>query len=154
MVVKYDVFISAFLSKIKEYEFLRMEPSDRDSIVNGYLKRVCARFNHVCVYDISDFDDVAQTVDIGGDSVQKISDIELNEIVDIVSEGMLVQWMKQYQYSAENLRNTLNTADFTSYSPSELLHRMTAAYNQCKEDFSNMMMEYSYCHGDLTSLHT
>ena len=78
---------------------------------------------------------------------------DLDEIVEIVSEGMLVQWMKPYTYKQENLESVLNTRDFTTYSPSELLLRISATYAAVRKDFTNMMREYSYNHGDLSSLH-
>ena len=78
---------------------------------------------------------------------------DLDEIIDIVSEGMLVQWMKPYTYKQENLESVLNTRDFTTYSPSELLMRISDAYAAAKKDYTNMMREYSYNHGDLTDLH-
>jgi hypothetical protein len=55
---------------------------------------------------------------------------------------MLVQWMKPYMYKAENLENVLNTKDFISYSPAELLLRIVNAYNMAKRDYTRMMREY------------
>ena len=81
------------------------------------------------------------------------TDEDLDEIADIVSEGMLVQWMKPYTYKQESLESVLNTKDFTTYSPAELLMRIGNAYAAARKDFTNMMREYSYNHGDLTDLH-
>ena len=78
---------------------------------------------------------------------------ELDEIADIVSEGMVVQWMKPYTYKQENLENMLNTADFSAYSPAELLKRVVNAYDMCRDHFIQAVREYSYRHGDLTDLH-
>ena len=82
-----------------------------------------------------------------------IPEKDLDEISDIISEGMLVQWMKPYMYKQENYENMINTTDYSGYSPAELLNRITAAYKMCKRDFSNMMKDYSYNHGDLSELH-
>ena len=148
MIVSYDVFTEAFLSKITEYNFCRLSESNRQAIVDGYMKRACAQFSQVCKYDIIHGDDNARQFDMG-----TISAWELDEIVDIVSEGMLVQWMKPYTYKQENIENMLNTTDYSAYSPAELLHRIVEAYKMCKRDFTNMKREYSYRHGDLTDLH-
>lgn len=147
MGVSYDLFTSAFLGKVTEYDFIPLEQHDRNSIVDGYMKRSCAHFNKLCKYDLLSRDDAVREFDA------TIPDDEVDEIVDIVSEGMLVQWMKPYFYCADNLENVLNTADFSAYSPAELLYRITNAYNQAKRDFTNMMREYSYNHGDLSDLH-
>lgn len=110
------------------------------------MKRACAQFNKICKYDLVAGDDAVRELKA------TIPDDEIDEIVDIVSEGMLVQWMKPYFYRADNLENVLNTADFSQYSPAELLYRLTNAYNTSKKDFTNMMREYSYNHGDLSDL--
>jgi HD superfamily phosphohydrolase len=148
MIVSYDLFTKAFLAKVTEYNFMRMYKHNRQELVDGYMKRACARFNEVCVHDLTAMDDTTREF-----TVDDMPAWELDEIVDIVSDGMLEQWFRQHMYKQENLENLLNTSDFTSYSPAELTYRITNAYNVCKKDFVNRMREYSYRHGDLTKLH-
>ena len=146
MGVSYDLFTAAFLGKVTEYDFIPLEQYNRNSIVDGYMVRACAQFNKICKYDLLARDDAVR------EFMTDIPDDEIDEIVDIVSECMLVQWMKPYMYRADNLENVLNTADFSAYSPAELLYRITSAYKMAKRDFTNMMREYSYNHGDLSDL--
>lgn len=148
MTVSYDRFTSAFLAKVTEYNFVWMSEENREALVDSYMKRACAQFSEVCKFDISAWDDETRTFTLDG-----IKDVELEEIIDIVTEGMLLQWMKQYVYAGENLKNMLNTSDFSSYSPAELLYRIKSAYEMCRKDFTRMVREYSYRHGDLTDLH-
>lgn len=147
MSVSYDIFTSYFLDKVEEYKFIKLPEENRIQTVDGYMKRACSQFKRICKYDIV----------TGDDNVREFSaDIpaeDINEIADIISEGMLVQWMKPYVYKQENYENMLNTTDYSGYSPAELLNRITVAYKMCKKDFSNMMKEYSYNHGDLSELH-
>lgn len=147
MGIPYDVFIEAFLGKVTEYDFIRLDEYDRNNIVDGYMKRACSQFNNICKYDLTNRDDLIRrfNIDIASD--------ELDEIVDIVSEGMLVQWMKPYVFKQDNLSQLLNTRDFTSYSPAELFRQISNAYNSVSKNFTGMMREYSYNHGDLTELH-
>lgn len=146
MGVSYDMFTGAFLSKVTEYDFLRLDLHTRTHEIDGYMERACAQFNKICQYDLLARDDMIREFDVD------IPDEDIDEIVDIVSEGMLVQWMKPYFYRADNLMNIINTPDFSAYSPAELLYRITNAYDMAKRDFSNMMKEYSYNHGDLSDL--
>lgn len=146
MSVSYNLFTAAFLGKVTEYDFIKLDDYDRNSTVDGYMKRACAQFNKICKYDLVTGDDAVRELQT------TIPDDEIDEIIDIVSEGMLVQWMKPYFYRADNLENVLNTSDFSQYSPAELLYRLTNAYNTSKKDFTNMMREYSYNHGDLSDL--
>lgn len=148
MTVSYDEFTSAFLDKITEYNFLRMDEEDADRIVDGYRKRACAQFSEVCKYDIAHGDNKRRCYTLNG-----ATEDEVEEIIDIVTEGMLVQWFKQHMYQQSNLELALNTADFLSYSPAELTYRLTNAYKATKREFVVRMREYSFRHGDLTTLH-
>lgn len=148
MSVSYDRFTEAFLSKITEYDFIRLDQHERNETIDGYMKRAIAAFKKICKYDLTTTaDDIVREFDV------EIPEEDLDEIVDIISEGMLVQWLKPYTYRQENLENALNTRDFTTYSPAELLMRIGNAHATAKKDFTNMMREYSYNHGDLTALH-
>lgn len=148
MSVPYDRFTEAFLSKISEYNFVNMDAFSRTSTIDAYMKRAISSFRRICKYDLST---------TGDDRIREfnveIPDDDLDEIADIVSEGMVVQWMKPYTYRQENLELVLNTKDFTTYSPAELLNRISGVYAKSQRDFVNMMREYSYSHGDLTDLH-
>ena len=147
MSVSYDVFAGAFLSKITEYTFIQLTEENRTAIVDGFLKRAVQKFAKVCKYNLLECNDETRVflADIPAD--------ELDEIVDIVSEGMLEQWMKPYVYRQENLENLLNSRDFTTYSPAELLLRVGNAHAKVQKDYTNMIREYSYNHGDLSDLH-
>lgn len=151
MSVPYDVFAGSFLNKITEFNLLDLVNGgfsrEATDIVDGYLRRALVQFNGVCKHDLSVRDDEERVL---------LADIpidELDEIVDIVSEGMLVQWMKPYVYRQENLESVLNTRDFTTYSPAELLLRISGVYASVQRDYTQMIREYSYNHGDLTDLH-
>lgn len=148
MAVSYDVFINTFLSKITEYEFIKLDDKSAEEILDGFLKRAVSEFKAVCKYDlVNTRNDVLREFDI------EISDSDLDEIADIISEGMVVQWLKGYVNRQENLENVMNTRDFITYSPAELLMRVGNAYTQAKKDYTQMIREYSYVHGDLTTLH-
>lgn len=148
MTVSYDVFVDAFLNKMTEYRFPRMSMESRQNIVDGYMKRACSQFGEVCKYDIMNGDDNDRTF-----TFDVITDGELTEIVDIVSEGMLVQWMKPYMYMQNNLETLIVTKDHSFHSQAELLHRVTAVYSMCERNFVRRIKDYSYRHGDLTDLH-
>lgn len=148
MGIPYDVFAGAFLSKITEFEFLQLAEEDRTSIVDGYMKRAISAFRKNCKYDLtSTADDALREFSVN------IADADIDELVDIISEGMVMQWLKPYVYKQELLENVLNTRDFTTYSPAELLLRVGNAYAKAQKDYTQMIREYSYNHGDLSDLH-
>ena len=148
MGVPYDVFAGAFLAKISEYSFLSLAEEDRTEMVDGFMKRALSAFRKNCKYDLfTTGDDITRTFSVD------IPEADLTEIADIVSEGMVSQWLKPYVNKQENLENVLNTKDFSTYSPAELLMRVGNAYAKVQKDYTNMIREYSYNHGDLSDLH-
>lgn len=148
MSVSYDLFTEAFLSKITEYEFIQLTEDDRTATVDSYMKRALSAFRKNCKYDFfTTGDGELREFDV------EVSDDDLIEIVDIVSEGMIVEWMKPYTYRQELLENAINTRDYSLYSPAELLHRVGSAYAKVQKDFIQKIREYSYNHGNLTELH-
>lgn len=148
MSVSYDVFIGSFLEKITDRGLLTLESLDRDATVIGFMKRSINGFKNVCKYDL-----VTTSDDIVKEFYVDIPEHELIDIADIISEGMVVQWLKPYVYNQELLENSINTRDFSTYSPAELLMRVGNAYKVAKKDYINMIREYSYNSGDLTKLH-
>lgn len=148
MSIPYDTFIGAFLGKITEYELNALPEVARDETVYGYMRRAISGFKKNCKYDLTttrNETDKVFNVDI--------PDEDIDDIVDIVSEGMVVQWLKPYVYKQELLENAINTRDFTTYSPAELLMRVGNAYDKAQKDYLQMIREYSYNHGDLSDLH-
>ena len=148
MTISYDVFAKDFLQKVTEYVFLRIQENTRQEIVDQYMKHAVQQFSMVHPGVVQEIDDEHRQI-----QARIETNIDRDEFIDIVTEGMLVQWMKPYMYKQENLENMLNSTDFTSYSPAELLYRMKSAYEMCKTDFTNRVRKYSYDHGDLTDLH-
>lgn len=148
MNIPYDLFTEAFLAKVTEYDLPSLDDLTRDDVADGFMKRALVPFRKNCKYDLLG----TQDDDARGFSVD-IPVADLYEIVDIVSEGMIVQWLKPYVYKQELLENVLNTRDFSTFSPAELLHRVSETYEKSKKDYTNMIREYSYNHGDLTDLH-
>lgn len=148
MGVSYDLFTGAFLAKISEFDFIQLEEDNRVAIVDGYMKRALVAFRKNCKYDLfTTGNDAERTFNID------ISAEDIDELADIVSDGMVVQWLKPFVYKQELLENVLNTRDFTTYSPAELLMRVGNAYSKAQKDYTQKIREYSFNHGDLSDLH-
>ena len=146
MAISYDVFAKGFLSKVTDYDLANLAQDVRTETVDGYMKMACSRFNKICKYSLINGDDEKR--ELPGD----IPAEEYDTIVDIVSEGMVVMWLKPYTYRAENLENILNTRDIFAYSPAELLRQVSGVYDKARKEFVAMMRQYSYDYGDLTNL--
>ena len=140
----YKAFIDTFLDKISDYKLLNYEDYLVDELAVGYMKRVCTKFDKICQADLSQQDD---------NEYAFLSDEIDDEIIDIVTDGMVVEWLRQHVNNSDNLENILNTKDFTMYSSKNLLAEIKALYQDEQKAFTNSMREYSYNHGDLSNLH-
>lgn len=149
MRLSYDLITAAFLAKINEYDFLQMKREEAQDTIDGYLKAAVSAFRKNCLYDLFTTAD-----DTEREFAVDIADDDVDELVEILSEGMVVQWMKPFLYRQETLENLMNTRDFTLYSPANLLSKIGEAYKQVRKDYTQMIREYSYNHGALTELHT
>ena len=148
MALSYDTFTAAFLSKVTSFDFIDMTDEMIQSNIDGYMKRAMTECKFVSQYDFSStINDEERQYDID------VKEEDVDEIVEIITNGMVVQWLKPYLNRQEILENVLNTRDFTTYSPAELLNRVSAAYRNAQKDFRDSIREYSYNHGDLTVLH-
>ena len=140
----YKAFIDTFLDKISDYKLLNYEDYLVDELAVGYMKRVCTKFDKICQADLSQQDD---------NEYAFLSDEIDDEIIDIVTDGMVVEGLRQYVNNSDNLENILNTNDFKMYSSKNLLAEIKSLYQDEQKAFTNSMREYSYNHGDLSNLH-
>lgn len=148
MKLSYEDVTESFLNKIREFEFLKIDEDDRQAIVDGYMKRSVANCKKsILNYNLSLYDDDFREFS------DEIEDEDIDDLLEIITEGMVVQWLKPYVFTQENLENVLNTRDYSQYSPAELLKQVTATYRRAQKDFTQLAREYSYNHGDLTELH-
>lgn len=152
MTVTYDTFTEAFLSKITEYEFIKMSDSERESVVDGYMKKSISAFRPFCNHPIV-ANDYEREYLIGDEISGEITDAEFDEILDIIAEGMVLQWFKTYLNRQEVLENAITTREYSVFSPAELQKQIRLTYTEESNAHMQMMREYSFNHGDLTRLH-
>ena len=148
MNLSYDTFTAAFLAKVSEYDLLEMQSVERQEVIDGYLKAAVSMFRKNCKYDLFTTQD-----DVERQFAVDVAEDDADELVDIISQGMVMQWMRPFLFRQENLENLLNTRDFTLYSPANMLLRIGEAYKNVSKEYTQMIREYSYNHGDLSVLH-
>lgn len=150
MTIPYDDIIIEFLRKITEFDFLNMDELDSSDIIDSYIVKAVSNstFKKSVGYNfMSGADEESRSFEVD------IDEGSVHEIIDIITESMVVYWLKPFVYQQDLLRNVINTRDFSVYSPAELLMRVGNAYSKAQKDYTQMIREYSYNHGNLTSLH-
>lgn len=142
MATRYMDIYDCFLGKISDYDFIHLNEFTQCSLLYGYLKSAIADFEDICKKDLSDRDD-----DFGQFNV----DLSAKEI-EILATGMVVHWLEPRVLNTENLRNVLNTKDYSTFSPANLLEQMQAVLASMKKHFRYMLVRYSYLKSDIRTM--
>lgn len=142
MATQYSDVYNTFLGKITDYELPKFDDVDKEEIIYGFMKSACTKFKRVCVVDLYDRDETLKQFN------QSLDD----EIIDIVTEVMIVEWLKPKVLSSENLKNCLSTKDFSLFSPANLLKESRETLELCKKEATKLINNYSFANADFTKL--
>lgn len=164
MSVAFDTFIDAFLNKITSYDYVNMEEDAFYNQVYRFLFGACSDFEMVfwrrTGLSFSDRDEASQCFNWDLSLKRYLTDyradcVTLDEVVDIVSEGMVLRWLKSFLFSGDSLDlgNFLQTKDFIPYSPSNFLSSLRGLYNETQDNYRRLLNDFSYNHGELNTLH-
>ena len=134
MPTPYSDIHQAAIQKISAYGLLDFQPSDRETILNNYLKSAIVDFSRVCKVDLSDRDEV----------LAQFNNTLDDEIIEILATGEAYYWVKPKVANEENFYNLMNAGDYSFFSPANLLDKMIAMQQMMEKDFRKKIMSYSY----------
>lgn len=141
MATAFSKVYESFLDKVTDYDLAEMTVESADAIMHSLLNYAIVRFSESCKKDLSQVTAEDEFVE----------DLSLTEI-DILGEGMVVAWLKPYHNNYDLLHNSLNTKDFTTFSPANLLDKINDAYKMARANFIARIKEYSYIQNDVGDL--
>ena len=140
MATEFDTVYGAFLAKVSDFDLADMTEDDAKVVMGDLLKQALGKFSESCKKNLTDTDESGFTADL--------TDFE----IDIISELMVEAWFKPKLYNLDLLRNKLNTKDFTTFSPANLLDKMREAYEQAHKRARSMINEYSFRENNIGEL--
>lgn len=132
----YEDIYESFLSKINDIDLANYSNDDLEKQLDLYLGQAISDFFDYCIKDLSDRDKDKKCFNVTLDDRE----------IDILSEFMVVRWLYPILNNLENLRNTLNTSDFSIYSPANLLEKIEQRYSSARMKARSMMNEYYLIH--------
>ena len=135
----YLEIIEVFLNKITDMDLPRFDDLIRESIIIGYMKSACTKFAKVCEVDLYNRNDVEKC----------FNSVLDDEIIDIITENMLVEWLKPKVLFTDNLSNVLNTKDFSMYSPANMLKELRETLTYLKKSARGLINNYSFAHSEV-----
>jgi len=62
----------------------------------------------------------------------------------ILAHGMVLSWTSQALRSEDNIKNTMTTRDYTSYSPANFINSLMELRNQSKKELEEKTIDYTY----------
>nr|DAZ66733.1 MAG TPA: hypothetical protein [Caudoviricetes sp.] len=144
MATPYSKIYEAFVFKVKAYDLLMLLEEDREDILYLYMISVCRKVaKTVKTYaNLADRDDEVKEFQTELD----------DDMIDIIAECMITEWLKPQMYSDELLESRLNTKDFTEYSPAKLIEQMRYVYEMSKKESRVAINNYTFSHGDIAEL--
>jgi hypothetical protein len=142
MATPYNTIYNQFLDRVTDYDLLQLTYNDKESFLYGLMVKSCAKFNKICVYNLSNRDDSTKQFDV---------DLQEDDI-DIIVTGMIVEWIKPRYYLNENLKNGISTKDFSIFSPANLLSQIRDTYVETRNEFNSLMNSYSFMHSNIGDL--
>lgn len=143
MATTYSEIFASFKDDITDTDLILLSEDLQDETLISLLNKSITKCERICSVNMSR-DDVTQTFE---------NDIP-NEVIDIIVEWMTVFWLKPYLNNMENLRNALNTKDFTFFSSANLLEKISNRYELARKHARSLTNEYSFIYADMSGLKT
>ena len=128
----YTEVIDNFTKMITEYKFTKLLEEERDDWVISLMNSALAKFAITNPEKLSPRDDTEFENDL--------DDYE----IDILCNLMIVEWLKPYLFSVDNLENLMTTKDWAEYSPANLLKEIRKTYDLARLTSKNMTKNYTY----------
>lgn len=134
MNTQYQVLYDSVLSKIKDYDFFKLSESQVNEILFDYIRPAIVRFTS-CKNDLSDRDDVEQCFNF------ELTDNE----IEILSDFMVVEYIDaNYIRVPSAMKQILSNKDFNTYSPANLLDKISSIRITYLKEAQQLMRDYSY----------
>lgn len=142
MATPYDAVLSKFLNKITDFDLGELTESRVKEILLGYMFSACSKF-HTCLVDLSDRDEEGE----------QFNETLTEEITEIITEGMIVEWLKPKVMHTDNLSNFLNSRDLSvAASPRNVLNEIRTTLEESRAEFRRLVMEYSYTNSNASDV--
>jgi hypothetical protein len=129
----YDEVRDFFLNKITSFEIAQLFDDEANEVTDKYLKIAISRFYN-CIQDLNNRDDINRTFNIT---------LSLQE-QNILASLMGLEWLSPKLLHEEKLSNSLGSRDYTSYSPANLLDKLTNLKNSLDNDIRDLLTLYHW----------
>ena len=165
MATTYSYIYEEFLDKITDPDLLLLAEDDQEATKRAWLEyavKKCAMYvqpkfdlsKRTTVEAVDDetplYDDEEPIVE----EVEAFEDDLDNHVVVMLTEYMVEAWLKPYLNNADLLRLHMNTKDFNTTSPANLVEKIGVRYDEARRRARSLRNEYTYIINSVTDLST
>ena len=167
MATTYSYIYEEFLDKITDPDLLLLAEDDQEATKRAYLeyavrkvaRHVAPKFDLTKRTTVSTEDYTIQTY--GGSEEEPVivedeafeDDLD-DDVIVMLTEYMVEAWLKPYLNNADLLRLHMNTKDFNTTSPANLVEKIGARYDEARRRARSLRNEYTFVINSVTNLST
>lgn len=131
-----------FLDKITDLDILKFDENNREKVLYGCLQKSCVIFADYCSEDI-----LLRNIEL-----KQFNNKLSEKVIDILSDAMVLFWLKPKLNHWLLLKDSLNTTDFTKYSKANMLSKVKELYNETELKLELKMNSYTYSNKKFSNL--
>lgn len=133
MPTPYLVIYDRVISKIKDYNFLKLDEDDVYAILSSYLPSSISHF-HVCKNDLTK-----------DDLLEEFNATLNNDEIEILSNYMVIEYLdSNYIRVPLVLKSQLTSKDFNAFSPANHLEKVMNVRNKYLVDNETLLTRYAW----------
>lgn len=165
MATTYSYIYEEFLDKITDPDLLLLAEDDQEATKRAYLEYAVKKCS---MYVLPNFDlskrtvveivDDTVPVDNGEEPIVEVlgafEDNLDDSVIVMLTEYMVEAWLKPYLNNADLLRLHMNTKDFNTTSPANLVEKIGVRYDEARHRARSLRNEYTYVINSITNLST
>lgn len=143
MGTQYDYIFTEFKDKITDPDLLMFSADMQNEMLVALMSKAIRKCGRICS---------SSHLSMRSDVILEFNETLSDEVIDIITEWMIVFWLEPFKNNLENLKNALSTKDFTVFSPANLLEKIGNEYEVSRKRARSLMNEYSYIIADMSRL--
>lgn len=165
MATTYSYIYEEFLDKITDPDLLLLAEDDQEATKRAYLEYAVKKCSmHVLPnFDLSKrtvVEIVDDTIPVDDGEEPIVEELEAFEddlddsVIVMLTEYMVEAWLKPYLNNADLLRLHMNTKDFNTTSPANMVEKIGVRYDEARHRARSLRNEYTYVINSVTNLST
>lgn len=143
--LNYNIIFSYFLGKVKDFDFVKLDEPEVLEILVEKLHSASATPNIRRMFSSLSFDDEER--EMSYEMRYETDDDQDNEfVIALLSEQMVVEWLKPQLYSKVNTSQMYSTKEIKYYSQANHIEQMRGLYEDTVVNVRRMIRDRGYIH--------